>query len=235
MLIIHLNYVLCKTLPSFRKACEKRTESREQLNFPDSRHTVLRSQSSDFYLYCKQVIKPKRLRHPESDSDDEDDGLLTPEEREARWMRGLTREQVIRMAKKSDASKRVLKHYDSPTGSKEKLGGPVYLLNQQELDEELKQFRKFFSPDKTPSTSTPSTSTPKPGEGPSTPSGSFKRETYSEETRSISTSTTVREDKKEGGTPKLPEETSIDSTIRELKRRRDDDDSPNRPTAVVCF
>lgn len=175
-------------------------------------------------MYCKQVIKPKRLRHPESDSDDEDDELLTPEEREARWMRGLTREQVIRMAKKSDASKRVLKQYDSPTGSKEKLGGPVHLLNQQELDEEVKKFRKFFSHDKTPAASAPSTSTPKSDEGPSTPSGSFKRETDS-----------VRKDKKEVGTPKLPQESSIDSSLRELQRKHDDDDSPNRPTSVVRF
>lgn len=97
-------------------------------------------------VYAKVDLskKQKPLRHPESDSDDDD---LTPEEREARGIRGLTREQVIRMAKKSDASKKVLRDYESPTGSTEVLdpNRPVYLLNQQELDEELKQFRLFFA------------------------------------------------------------------------------------------
>ncbi|XP_020632814.1 brain-specific angiogenesis inhibitor 1-like isoform X2 [Orbicella faveolata] len=104
-------------------------------------------------IYAK-VIKPKPPRHPESDSDDED---LTPEEREARGIRGLTREQVIRMAKKSDASKRVLKDYESPSGSAEILdpNQPVYLLNQQEMDEELKHFRAFFAQSEPPTTSTP--------------------------------------------------------------------------------
>lgn len=107
------------------------------------------------HIYAK-VIKPKPPRHPESDSDDED---LTPEEREARGIRGLTREQVIRMAKKSDASKRVLKDYESPSGSKEILdpNQPVYLLNQQEMDEELKHFRAFFAQSTPPTTSTPTT------------------------------------------------------------------------------
>ena len=111
---------------------------------------------SSTLLCIQQVIKPKPPRHPESDSDDED---LTPEEREARGMRGLTREQVIRMAKKSDASKRVLNDYDSPSGSSEALdpNRPVYLLNQQEMDEELKHFRAFFTQDKPPTTSTPTT------------------------------------------------------------------------------
>lgn len=61
------------------------------------------------------------------------------------------------MAKKSDASKKVLTNYESPSGSREVLDSnrPVYLLNQKELDEELKQFRTFFSHGKTPSTSTP--------------------------------------------------------------------------------
>ncbi|KAL9989659.1 hypothetical protein ACROYT_G004227 [Oculina patagonica] len=106
-------------------------------------------------IYAK-VIKPKPPRHPESDSDDDD---LTPEEWEARGIRGLTREQVIRMAKKSDASKRVLKDYESPSGSIEVLdpNRPVYLLNQQELDEELKHFRAFFAQGTSPTTSTPTT------------------------------------------------------------------------------
>lgn len=134
-------------------------------------------------IYLEQVVKPKRLRHPESDSDD-DDEFLTPEEREARGIRGLTREQVIRMAKKSDASKKVLNQYESPAGSREELGQPVYLLNQQELDEELKQFRKFFAHDKTPVSSPPATSTPRSHAGSSTPSGTFKRETSTEVTRS---------------------------------------------------
>ena len=104
----------------------------------------------------QQVIKPKPPRYPESDSDDED---LTPQEREARGIRGLTREQVIRMAKKSDASKKVLKDYESPSGSLEILdpNRPVYLLNQQEMDEELKHFRTFFAQSTPPTTSTPTT------------------------------------------------------------------------------
>lgn len=71
----------------------------------------------------------------------------------------MTRLQVIRMAKKSDASKKVLKDYESPSGSQEVLdpNRPVYLLNQQELDEELKQFRSFFAQSKSPTTSTPTT------------------------------------------------------------------------------
>ena len=120
-----------------------------------------------------QVIKPKPLRHPESDSDDDDDDL-TPAEREARGIRGLTREQVIRMAKKSDASKRKLREYESPTSSRDDLGRPVYLLNQKELDEELMHFRTFFAQTKEeePSASDgPPTSTPK---GKPTPSTSFE-------------------------------------------------------------
>ena len=60
------------------------------------------------------------------------------------------------MAKKSDASKRVLRTYESPTGSTEVLdpNRPVYLLNQQELDEELKHFRLFFAQNTPASTST---------------------------------------------------------------------------------
>ena len=63
------------------------------------------------------------------------------------------------MAKKSDASKRVLKDYDSPSGSTELLdpNQPVYLLNQQEMDEELKHFRAFFAQSTPPTTSTPTT------------------------------------------------------------------------------
>ena len=142
---------------------------------------------------------------------------MTPEEREARGIRGLTREQVIRMAKKSDASKKVLKTYESPGGSKEILGGPVYLLNQQELDEELKQFRKFFDHDKPPTTSTPISE-----QGSSTPSGTFKRET--------SQRSTV-------GSPETLEETAIDSSLQVLDRRHDEEHygSPSRPTAVVRF
>ena len=174
-------------------------------------------------LLFKQVIKPKRPRHPESDSDDED-GLLTPEEREARGIRGLTREQVIRMAKKSDASKKVLTKYESPSGSKEMLGRPVYLLNQEELDEELKQFRKFFDHDK-PTT----TSTPRSEQGSSTPSGTFKRETSSEVTRSQ-----YRES--QGSTVGSPE-TAIDSSLQVLDQRhaQEEADSPGRPTNVVRF
>jgi len=61
------------------------------------------------------------------------------------------------MAKKSDASKRVLKDYESPSGSAEILdpNQPVYLLNQQEMDEELKHFRAFFAQSEPPTTSTP--------------------------------------------------------------------------------
>lgn len=63
------------------------------------------------------------------------------------------------MAKKSDASKRVLKDYESPSGSKDILdpNQPVYLLNQQEMDEELKHFRTFFAQSTPPTTSTPTT------------------------------------------------------------------------------
>lgn len=189
----------------------------------------------------QQVVKPKRPRHPESDSDDED-GLLTPEEREARGIRGLTREQVIRMAKKSDASKKVLKNYDSPSGSKEILGGPVYLLNQQELDEELKQFRKFFDHDKPPTTSTPISE-----QGSSTPSGTFKREMSTEVPRykredsrssSVTKKTLSGESQRSTvGSPETLEETAIDSSLQVLDRRHDeeDDGSPSKPTAVVSF
>ena len=159
-------------------------------------------------LYFEQVVKPKRPRHPESDSDD-DDELLTPEEREARGIRGLTREQVIRMAKKSDASKRVLKQYESPTGSRNNLGQPVYLLNQQEMDEELKQFRSFFAHGKTPA----STSTPRADEGSSTPSGTFKRETSTEVTRSQHTSVSSVKGESSGVHRSYQREESTSSSI----------------------
>jgi len=57
--------------------------------------------------------------------------------------------EVIRMAKKSDADKKVLKKYESPKGSADDLAEhPTYLLNQEELDEELRHFRTFFSESK---------------------------------------------------------------------------------------
>ena len=180
----------------------------------------------------KQVVKPKRPRHPESDSDD-DDELLTPEEREARGIRGLTREQVIRMAKKSDASKKVLKQYESPGGSKELLGGPVYLVNQQELDEELKQFRKFFDHDKPPTTSTPISE-----QGSSTPSGTFKRETSTEVTwhKREESSPSRKRQRSTVGSLEKSEETAIDSSLQVPDRMHDEEtDSPSRPTAVVSF
>ncbi|XP_074621699.1 uncharacterized protein LOC141880144 isoform X2 [Acropora palmata] len=164
-----------------------------------------------------QVVKPRRLRHPESDSDDDDE--LSPEELEARGMRGLTREQVIRMAKKSDASKRVLKRYESPSGSKENLGGPVYLLNQQEMDEELKQFRKFFDHDKTTTTSTTVTK-----------HSSFRRE------ESVSVSVTKQESPSARGvgSSATPKDTSADSPLQELDRRQEAQNEPsdNKPTDV---
>ncbi|XP_032240907.1 adhesion G-protein coupled receptor G4 [Nematostella vectensis] len=79
-----------------------------------------------------------------------------------RFLRGLTREEVIRMAKKSDASKRHLRDYESPKGSRDDVSEhPTYMLNQQELDEELRHFRSFFAEqkklhgDEPPPTSTP--------------------------------------------------------------------------------
>ena len=165
-------------------------------------------------------MKPRRLRHPESDSDDDDE--LSPEELEARGMRGLTREQVIRMAKKSDASKRVLKRYESPSGSKENLGGPVYLLNQQEMDEELKQFRKFFDHDKTTTTSTTVTK-----------HSSFRRE------ESVSVSVTKQESPSARGvgSSATPKDTGADSPLQELDRRQEAENEPsdNKPTDVVRF
>lgn len=165
-------------------------------------------------------MKPRRLRHPESDSDDDDE--LSPEELEARGMRGLTREQVIRMAKKSDASKRVLKRYESPSGSKENLGGPVYLLNQQEMDEELKQFRKFFDHDKTTPTSTTVTK-----------HSSFRRE------ESVSVSVTEQESPSARGvgSSATPKDTGADSPLQELDRRQEAENEPsdNKPTDVVRF
>lgn len=140
-------------------------------------------------IYAK-VIKPKPPRHPESDSDDDD---LTPEEREARGIRGLTREQVIRMAKKSDASKRVLKDYESPSGSLEILdpNQPVYLLNQQEMDEELKHFRAFFAQSTPPAASTPSTEA---GASPETTDSFVKKETSTSVTRTEFSSFSSRTD-----------------------------------------
>ena len=162
-----------------------------------------------FGIYT-QVIKPKRPRHPESDSDDDGD---------VSWMRGLTREQVIRMSKKSDASKKVLKQYESPSGSKDLLGGPVYLMNQQELDEELKQFRKFFDHGKTAATSTPRTD-----QSADSPSGTFKKDE----------SALDSPDSKTAGTSRTPQETVADSSLRELDRRHHAENE-NRPTDVVRF
>ncbi|XP_068695146.1 uncharacterized protein [Montipora foliosa] len=155
----------------------------------------------------KEVIKPKRPRHPESDSDDDDD---------VSWMRGLTREQVIRMSKKSDASKKVLKQYESPSGSKDLLGGPVYLMNQQELDDELKQFRKFFDHGKTAATSTPRTD-----QSADSPTGTFKKDE----------SALDSPDSKTAGTSRTPQETVADSSLRELDRRHHAENE-NRPTDV---
>lgn len=65
---------------------------------------------------------------------------------------GLTRAEVIRMAKKSDASKDEAKQFESPQGSQDDLfvkqESPTVQytpINQEELDEELKQFRTFFA------------------------------------------------------------------------------------------
>lgn len=162
-------------------------------------------------------MTPRRLRHPESDSDDDDE--LSPEELEARGIRGLTREQVIRMAKKSDASKRVLKRYESPNGSKEHLGRPVYLLNQQEMDEELKTFRKFFDHDKTTTTNTTVT----------------KHSSYQRE-ESVSVSVTKQESPSARGAGS-PKDTGADSSLPELDRRQEAQNEPsdNKPTDVVRF
>lgn len=172
-------------------------------------------------------------------------------------MRGLTREQVIRMAKKSDASKKVLTtYYESPKGSKEDLGGPVYLMNQAEMDEELRQFRSFFARDKTALSSEPTTSTPKPEDASSTPGGTtFKRETplqvhqsyqrmestssstlqrtfsAAESERTVTSVSYKEETKFERSVVK---ETVVDSSLQELEQRFDmDDDSPHKATAVV--
>ena len=170
-------------------------------------------------------------------------------------MRGLTREQVIRMAKKSDASKRVLKDYESPSGSTELLdpNQPVYLLNQQEMDEELKHFRAFFAQSTPPTTSTPTTE-----EGASTSletTDSFiKRETLTSVTKTQFSSFSSRTDqssvvheryereqstsstfqKAVGTSPKL-QETAIDSSLEELEQRADEhgSDASSKPTAVV--
>lgn len=175
-------------------------------------------------------MTPRRLRHPESDSDDDDD-LLSPEEMEARGIRGLTREQVIRMAKKSDASKRVLKRYDSPSGSKENLGGPVYLLNKQELDEELKQFRKFFDHGKT--TTTGSTVTKH---------SSYRREesVSVSVTKSTKTNLSLEQESPSAkgiGSSATPKDTGADSSLQEPDRRVEAENEPsdNKPTDVVRF
>ena len=167
------------------------------------------------------------------------------------------------MAKKSDASKRVLKDYESPSGSMDILdpGQPVYLLNQQEMDEELKHFRAFSTQSKPPTTSTPTTE-----EGASTSLettdsfvtrtqfSSFTSQTdqssvvhkrYDREesaSSSITKRTTSHESQetkttfqKTVGTSLKLEETAIDSSLEELEQRADEDrdDSSSKPTAVV--
>jgi len=117
------------------------------------------------------------------------------------------------MAKKSDASKKVLKDYESPSGSTEILdpNQPVYLLNQQEMDEELKHFRSFYAQSEPNTTSTPTT---KEGASPS-----------------LDTTTS----QKTIGTSLKLEGTAIDSSLEELEQRADESgsDSSSKPTAVV--
>ena len=167
------------------------------------------------------------------------------------------------MAKKSDASKRVLKDYENVSGSMEILdpNQPVYLLNQQEMDEELKHFRSFYAQNK------PHTSTPTTEEGASTilettsstsvtktQFSSFSSQTsqssvvqkrYDRE-ESASSSITKRVESQESqktkttfqktvGTSLKSEGTAIDSSLEELEQRPDEDgnDSSSKPTAVV--
>lgn len=120
------------------------------------------------------------------------------------------------MAKKSDASKRVLKDYESPSGSLEILdpNRPVYLLNQQEMDEELKHFRAFFAQSKPPTTSTPTTE-----EGASTSLGTtdsfVKRETSTSVTRTEFSSFSSQTDQSSVVHKSYDREESTSSTITE--------------------
>ncbi|KAK3739587.1 hypothetical protein QZH41_002061 [Actinostola sp. cb2023] len=106
--------------------------------------------------------------HKDEDEDVDPFPVVTPGS--PRFLRGLTRLEVIRMAKKSDADRKVLKNYESPKGSRDDLAEhPLYMSNQQELDEELHHFRTFFAEGKEssprPSTSSktpPGTPTPSP-------------------------------------------------------------------------
>lgn len=107
------------------------------------------------HVYAK-VDKSKKTRNVSEDSN---------EPIRTRLYSGLTRAEVIRMAKKSDASRDEAKQYETPEGSRENLLAEedtppiVYTpINQEELDEELRQFRSFFAQrqsKKFASTSTP--------------------------------------------------------------------------------
>lgn len=105
-----------------------------------------------------------KVRKSQTPQEEEEDPFALPREGSPRFLRGLTRQEVIRMAKKSDADKVELKKYESPKGSTDDIAEhPTYLLNQQEIDEELVHFRTFFAEGKhspKPSTSTPSRTPP---------------------------------------------------------------------------
>lgn len=105
-----------------------------------------------------------KVRKSKTYEEEEEDPFPVPQEGSPRFLRGLTRQEVIRMAKKSDANKVELKKYESPKGSTDDIAQhPTYLLNQQEIDEELTHFRTFFAEGKhspKPSTSTPSRTPP---------------------------------------------------------------------------
>ena len=120
-----------------------------------------------------------KVRKSKTPEEEEEDPFLLPQPGSPRFLRGLTRQEVIRMAKKSDANKVVLKKYESPKGSTDDIAEhPTYLLNQEEIDEELRHFRTFFAEGKhspRPSTSTPSRTppgTPTPSPFPRTQSAS---------------------------------------------------------------
>lgn len=88
-----------------------------------------------------KVEEPKKPRYSSEGS-----------ETRTRLYSGLTRAEVIRMAKKSDASKDEAKQFETPAGSREDLvtdgDSPTIMytpINQEEIDEELKQFRTFFA------------------------------------------------------------------------------------------
>ena len=115
------------------------------------------------HVYAK-VDKSKKNRNVSEDSNDPI-GVAEPR---TRLYSGLTRAEVIRMAKKSDASRDEAKQYLTPEGSRENLADqedtPTIMytpINQEELDEELRQFRSFFAQrqsKKFASTSTPAVS-----------------------------------------------------------------------------